>query len=80
MLRRPPRDACAGAVFLRQDQAFRRHPGRARRRRDRAADRERIRVRHWDDVACIILPMVATVAVIDAISGRIRRRLIGTAR
>ncbi|UFN50484.1 phosphonate ABC transporter, permease protein PhnE [Roseomonas sp. OT10] len=38
---------------------------------------ERIRVRHWDEVAFIILLMVVTVAVIDAISGRIRRRLIG---
>ncbi len=39
---------------------------------------ERIRVRHWDEVAFIILLMIATVAVIDFISGRIRRRLIGT--
>jgi phosphonate transport system permease protein len=38
---------------------------------------ERIRVRHWDEVAFIILLMIATVAVIDFISGRIRRRLIG---
>lgn len=38
---------------------------------------ERIRVRHWDEVAFIIILMVITVAVIDAISGRIRRRLIG---
>ena len=38
---------------------------------------ERIRVRHWDEVAFIILLMVVTVAVIDALSGRIRRRLIG---
>lgn len=39
---------------------------------------ERIRVRHWDEVAFIIILMVVTVAIIDAISGRIRRRLIGT--
>ena len=38
---------------------------------------ERIRVRHWDEVAFIILLMIATVALIDWISGRIRRRLIG---
>jgi phosphonate transport system permease protein len=38
---------------------------------------ERIRVRHWDEVAFIILLMIATVAAIDWISGRIRRRLIG---
>jgi len=38
---------------------------------------ERIRVRHWDEVAFIIILMIATVAVIDFISGRIRRRLIG---
>lgn len=38
---------------------------------------ERIRVRHWDEVAFIILLMIATVALIDFISGRIRRRLIG---
>ena len=38
---------------------------------------ERIRVRHWDEVAFIIILMIATVAVIDWISGRIRRRLIG---
>ena len=38
---------------------------------------ERIRVRHWDEVAFIILLMIATVAVIDVVSGRIRRRLIG---
>ena len=41
---------------------------------------ERIRVRHWDEVAFIILLMIATVAVIDLISGRVRRRLIGVAR
>jgi phosphonate transport system permease protein len=38
---------------------------------------ERIKVRHWDEVAFIILLMVATVAAIDWISGRIRTRLIG---
>lgn len=40
---------------------------------------ERIKVRHWDEVAFIIILMVITVAVIDAISGQIRRRLIGSA-
>jgi phosphonate transport system permease protein len=38
---------------------------------------EHIRVRHWDEVAFIILAMVATVAAIDWCSGRVRRRLIG---
>lgn len=38
---------------------------------------ERIRVRHWDEVAFIILLMIATVAVIDWLSGRLRHRLIG---
>ncbi|NMJ44401.1 phosphonate ABC transporter, permease protein PhnE [Roseomonas sp. JC162] len=38
---------------------------------------ERIRVRHWDEVAFIIILMIVTVAIIDAISGRVRRRLIG---
>ena len=38
---------------------------------------ERIRVRHWDEVAFIILLMVATVAAIDWLSARLRRRLIG---
>nr|WP_245215111.1 phosphonate ABC transporter, permease protein PhnE [Pararoseomonas indoligenes] len=38
---------------------------------------ERIKVRHWDEVAFIILLMVVTVAAIDWIGGRIRRRLIG---
>ena len=32
---------------------------------------------HWDEVAFIILLMIATVAVIDWLSGRLRRRLIG---
>ncbi len=38
---------------------------------------ERIRVRHWDEVAFIIILMIVTVAVIDQISARIRARLIG---
>ena len=38
---------------------------------------ERIKVRHWDEVAFIILLMVATVAAIDWLSARLRRRLIG---
>ncbi|TCZ58711.1 phosphonate ABC transporter, permease protein PhnE [Roseicella aquatilis] len=38
---------------------------------------ERIRVRAWDEVAFIILLMVATVAAIDWLSARLRRRLIG---
>jgi phosphonate transport system permease protein len=38
---------------------------------------ERIRVRHWDEVAFIIILMIATVAAIDWLSGRVRRRLIG---
>lgn len=38
---------------------------------------ERIRVRHWDEVAFIILLMIATVAAIDFLSARLRRRLIG---
>ena len=38
---------------------------------------ERIRVRHWDEVAFIILLMIATVAAIDWLSARLRRRLIG---
>ena len=37
---------------------------------------ERIRVRHWDEVAFIILLMVATVAAIDWLSRRVRQRLI----
>lgn len=39
---------------------------------------ERIRVRHWDEVAFIIILMIVTVAIIDTVSGRIRRHLIGT--
>ena len=38
---------------------------------------ERIRVRHWDEVAFIILLLIATVATVDWLSGRLRRRLIG---
>lgn len=38
---------------------------------------ERIRVRHWDEVAFIIILMIVTVAVIDQISARIRMKLIG---
>lgn len=37
---------------------------------------ERIKVRYWDQVAFIILLILATVAIIDWIGGRIRRRLI----
>lgn len=37
---------------------------------------ERIKVRYWDQVAFIILLILATVALIDWIGGRIRRRLI----
>ncbi|MDB5414425.1 MAG: phosphonate transporter, permease protein PhnE [Rubritepida sp.] len=38
---------------------------------------ERIRVRYWDEVAFIIILMVLTVAAIDWLSGKVRRRLIG---
>ncbi|GGG45315.1 phosphonate ABC transporter, permease protein PhnE [Caldovatus sediminis] len=38
---------------------------------------ERIRVRYWDEVAFIILLLILTVAAIDALSARLRRRLIG---
>lgn len=38
---------------------------------------ERIRVRHWDEVAFIIILMIITVGVIDWISGKVRRKLIG---
>lgn len=41
---------------------------------------ERIKVRYWDQVAFIILLILGTVAVIDMLSGRVRRRLIGVAR
>ena len=38
---------------------------------------ERIKVRYWDEVLFIILLILVTVAVIDAISSRIRRGIIG---
>jgi phosphonate transport system permease protein len=38
---------------------------------------ERIKVRHWDEVAFIIILMVLTVGVIDWLSAKVRRRLIG---
>ncbi len=38
---------------------------------------ERIRIRLWDEVAFIILLILVTVAVIDFVSARVRRRLIG---
>ncbi|MCX7371678.1 MAG: phosphonate ABC transporter, permease protein PhnE [Alphaproteobacteria bacterium] len=38
---------------------------------------ERIRVRHWDEVAFIIILLVITVAAIDWLSRRLRQRLIG---
>ena len=38
---------------------------------------ERIKVRFWDEVLFIILLILLTVALIDALSTRIRRRLIG---
>lgn len=38
---------------------------------------ERIRVRYWDEVSFIIILILVTVAVIDQISARVRRRLIG---
>ncbi|MFC3123864.1 phosphonate ABC transporter, permease protein PhnE [Pseudoroseomonas globiformis] len=38
---------------------------------------ERIKVRHWDEVAFIIMLMVLTVAAIDYLSGKLRKRLIG---
>jgi phosphonate transport system permease protein len=38
---------------------------------------ERIKVRYWDQVSFIILLILATVAVIDMVSARIRARLIG---
>lgn len=41
---------------------------------------ERIKVWYWDQVAFIILLILGTVAVIDMLSGRVRRRLIGVAR
>lgn len=41
---------------------------------------ERIRVRHWDEVAFIIILILVTVAAIDQVSARIRARLIGAPR
>ncbi len=38
---------------------------------------ERIKVRYWDEVAFIIILMIIAVALIDQLSARIRRRLIG---
>jgi len=38
---------------------------------------ERIRVRYWNEVSFIIILVLATVALIDFISGRLRRRVIG---
>ncbi|MGI4952534.1 MAG: phosphonate ABC transporter, permease protein PhnE [Janthinobacterium lividum] len=38
---------------------------------------ERIKVRYWDQVSFIILLILATVAVIDMVSARVRARLIG---
>ena len=38
---------------------------------------ERIKVRYWDQVSFIILLILATVAAIDLLSLRVRRRLIG---
>jgi phosphonate transport system permease protein len=41
---------------------------------------ERIKVRYWDEVLFIILLILATVAVIDTVSSRIRRTLIAGRR
>ena len=38
---------------------------------------ERIKVRYWDEVSFIIILILLTVAVIDQLSARVRRRLIG---
>jgi phosphonate transport system permease protein len=38
---------------------------------------ERIKVRYWDEVSFIIILILLTVAVIDQVSARVRRRLIG---
>jgi phosphonate transport system permease protein len=38
---------------------------------------ERIKVRYWDEVSFIIILLLVTVAVIDQVSARVRRRLIG---
>jgi phosphonate transport system permease protein len=40
---------------------------------------DRIRVNNWDEVAFIILLILGTVAVIDAISGVVRRQVLGEA-
>lgn len=37
---------------------------------------ERIRINNWDEVAFLILLILATVAVIDGVSGRLRRAII----
>ncbi len=37
---------------------------------------ERIRINNWDEVAFLILLILATVAVIDTVSGRLRRAII----
>ena len=39
---------------------------------------ERIKVRYWDEVSFIIILILVTVAVIDQLSARVRRRLIGS--
>lgn len=39
---------------------------------------ERIKVRYWDEVLFIIIMILITVSIIDAISSRIRRRIIGS--
>jgi len=38
---------------------------------------ERIKVRYWDEVSFIIILILLAVAVIDQLSARVRRRLIG---
>jgi phosphonate transport system permease protein len=38
---------------------------------------ERIKIRYWDEVAFIIILILVTVWVIDFLSARVRRRLIG---
>jgi phosphonate transport system permease protein len=40
---------------------------------------ERIKVREWDQVAFVIVMLVVAVMIIDALSGRLRRRLIAGA-
>ncbi len=39
---------------------------------------ERIKIRYWDEVAFIILMILITVALIDYVSGKLRRRLINS--